>query len=263
MRTLVNELRDVLKGINLIKEISPKTSDLLVSFGERLSTYLIFAILQQKGLPVVYVDAREIIQTNSAFSHSEVDFSATNALIASFFEAHKGKIGLVTGFIAANSKGETTTLGRGGSDYTASVIGAALGVQEIEIWTDVDGMMTADPRKVKSAFTIPSISYAEAMELTHFGAKVIYPPSLQPAFAATIPIRVLNTFNPSFEGTVVSKEPTGSPYIITGISSIDQLALVNLQGSGMIGVAGVSAKLFTVLAREKIGCLNFSSLFGT
>jgi aspartokinase/homoserine dehydrogenase 1 len=258
VRTLVNELRDVLKGINLIKEISPKTSDLLVSFGERLSTYLIFAILQQRGLPVHYVDAREIIKTNSAFSHSEVDFTETNALINSFFETNKGKIGLVTGFIASNSKGETTTLGRGGSDYTASVLGAALGVKEIEIWTDVDGMMTSDPRKVKSAFTIPSISYAEAMELTHFGAKVIYPPSLQPAFAKNIPIRVLNTFNPSFAGTVVSKEPTGSPYIITGISSIDQLALVNLQGSGMIGVAGVSAKLFTVLAREKISVVLIS-----
>jgi aspartokinase/homoserine dehydrogenase 1 len=258
VRTLVNELRDVLKGINLIKEISPKTSDLLVSFGERLSTYLVYAILHQKGLPVVYVDAREIIKTNSAFSHSEVDFLVTNPLISAYFEANKGKIGLVTGFIASNSKGETTTLGRGGSDYTASVLGAALGVKEIEIWTDVDGMMTADPRKVKSAFTIPSISYAEAMELTHFGAKVIYPPSLQPAFAATIPIRVLNTFNAGFKGTVVSKEPTGSPYIITGISSIDQLALVNLQGSGMIGVAGVSAKLFTVLAREKISVVLIS-----
>jgi aspartokinase/homoserine dehydrogenase 1 len=247
-----------LKGINLIKEISPKTSDALVSFGERLSTYLIYAILHHKGLPVIYVDAREIIKTNSSFSHSEVDFAVSNPLIAAYFEANKGKIGLITGFIASNTKGETTTLGRGGSDYTASVIGAALGVKEIEIWTDVDGMMTADPRKVKSAFTIPSISYAEAMELTHFGAKVIYPPSLQPAFAATIPIRVLNTFNPSFEGTVISKEPTRSPYIITGISSIDALDLVNLQGSGMIGVAGVSAKLFTVLAREKISVVLIS-----
>ena len=154
--------------------------------------------------------------------------------------------------------GDTTTLGRGGSDYTASVFGSALDVKEIEIWTDVDGMMTADPRKVSAAFTIPSISYAEAMELTHFGAKVIYPPSLQPAFAKNIPIRVLNTFNAIFKGTVISKESTLSPYIITGISSIDHLSLVNLQGSGMIGVAGVSAKLFTVLAREKISVILIS-----
>ena len=258
IRTLVNELRDVLKGIALVKEISPKTSDLLVSFGERLSTSLITAILKEKGLPALFVDARQFIKTNDTFGKSEVDFGQTNALIHTFFEQHAQEICLITGFIGSNAQGETTTLGRGGSDYTASVIGAALDVKEIEIWTDVDGMMTADPRKVSNAFTIPSISYAEAMELTHFGAKVIYPPSLQPAFAKNIPIRVLNTFNLNFKGTVVSKEQKPNPYIITGISSIDSLALVNLQGSGMIGVAGVSAKLFTVLAREKISVILIS-----
>ncbi|MHA8066492.1 bifunctional aspartate kinase/homoserine dehydrogenase I [Aquirufa sp. ROCK2-A2] len=258
VRTLVNELRDVLKGISLLKELSPKSSDLLVSFGERLSTSLITAILAQKGLPVLYIDSREIIKTNDVFGKSDVDFIQTNNLVQHFFEKNEDKIGLITGFIGSNSVGETTTLGRGGSDYTASILGAVLSVKEIEIWTDVDGMMTADPRKVSSAFTIPFISYAEAMELTHFGAKVIYPPSLQPAFAKNIPIRVLNTFNPSFNGTVVSREATKTPYIITGISSIDHLALVNLQGSGMIGVAGVSAKLFTVLSREKISVILIS-----
>lgn len=258
IRTLVNELRDVLKGINLIHEISPKTSDLLVSFGERLSSALISAILTQRGLPVRFVDARDLVKTNSQFGKAEVRFEETNALIQRYFEAHMDEIALITGFIGSNSAGETTTLGRGGSDYTASIFGAALHVQEIEIWTDVDGMMTADPRKVSAAFTIPSISYAEAMELTHFGAKVIYPPSLQPAFAKNIPIRVLNTFNQAFEGTVVSKVSSPSPYIITGISSIDELALVNVQGSGMIGVAGVSAKLFTVLAKEKISVVLIS-----
>ena len=258
IRTLVNELRDVLKGIGLIKEISPKTSDLLVSFGERLSTALIAAILTQRGLPVVFVDARSLVKTNAQFGKAEVNFEKTRGLIEDFFKGYDTEIALITGFIASNDLGETTTLGRGGSDYTASIFGAALDVQEIEIWTDVDGMMTADPRKVGAAFTIPSISYAEAMELTHFGAKVIYPPSLQPAFAKNIPIRVLNTFNRQFSGTVVSKEPTASPYIITGISSIDELALVNVQGSGMIGVAGVSAKLFTVLAKEKISVVLIS-----
>jgi bifunctional aspartokinase / homoserine dehydrogenase 1 len=258
VRTLVNELRDVLKGIHLVKEISPKTSDLLVSFGERLSTYLIHAILIQKGLPVSYVDARNLVKTNDTFGKSEVLFAKTNSLITDYFEQHADQIALITGFIGSNQSGDTTTLGRGGSDYTASIFGAALQVDEIEIWTDVDGMMTADPRKVPAAFTIPHVSYAEAMELTHFGAKVIYPPSLQPAFSKNIPIRVLNTFNPEFEGTIVSKEVKSSPYIITGISSIDQLALVNLQGSGMIGVAGVSAKLFTVLARERISVILIS-----
>ena len=258
IRTLVNELRDVLKGITLLKELSPKSSDLLVSFGERLSTSLITAILSQRGLPVLYVDARQIIQTNDTFGKSEVNFAQTNQLIQDFFANNEHKIGLVTGFIGSNAAGETTTLGRGGSDYTASILGAAMSVKEIEIWTDVDGMMTADPRKVSSAFTIPFISYAEAMELTHFGAKVIYPPSLQPAFAKNIPIRVLNTFNPAFKGTIISREAKKTPYIITGISSIDHLALVNLQGSGMIGVAGVSAKLFTVLSREKISVILIS-----
>jgi aspartokinase/homoserine dehydrogenase 1 len=258
IRTLVNELRDVLKGINLIHEISPKTSDLLVSFGERLSTALIAAILEQRGLPVRFLDARDVVKTNNHFGKAEVRFEETNALIQAYFAAHPNEIALITGFIGSNDAGETTTLGRGGSDYTASIFGAALAVQEIEIWTDVDGMMTADPRKVAAAFTIPSISYAEAMELTHFGAKVIYPPSLQPAFAKNIPIRVLNTFNQAFEGTVVSRVSSPSPYIITGISSIDELALVNVQGSGMIGVAGVSAKLFTVLAKEKISVVLIS-----
>ena len=258
VRTLVNELRDVLKGISLVKEISPKTSDLLVSFGERLSTYLIHAILLQKGFPVCYVDARNLVKTNDAFGKSEVNFPKTNALIMDFFDQHVDQIALITGFIGSNEAGDTTTLGRGGSDYTASIFGAALHVKEIEIWTDVDGMMTSDPRKVPAAFTIPHVSYAEAMELTHFGAKVIYPPSLQPAFAKNIPIRVLNTFHREFEGTIVSREVTSNPYIITGISSIDHLALVNLQGSGMIGVAGVSAKLFTVLARERISVILIS-----
>ncbi len=258
IRTLINELKDVLKGISLLKEISPKSSDLLVSFGERLSTSMIFHILREKGLQVAYVDARDIIQTNDEFGKSIVDFSQTNEKIVTYFTSLGDQIGLVTGFIGSNAKGETTTLGRGGSDYTASILGAALGVDEIEIWTDVDGMMTADPRKVSTAFTIPAISYAEAMELTHFGAKVIYPPSLQPAFAKSIPIRVLNTFNPDFVGTVVSKKHAASKYIITGISSIDQLALVNVQGSGMVGVAGVSAKLFTVLSKENVSVILIS-----
>lgn len=258
IRTLINELKDVLKGMTLLKEISPKSSDLLVSFGELLSTTMIYHILREKGLDVVFVDARQLIQTDDQFGKSEVNFDVTNQRVKAYFDSIGNKIALVTGFIGSNAKGETTTLGRGGSDYTASILGAAVGVKEIEIWTDVDGMMTADPRKVPTAFTIPSISYAEAMELTHFGAKVIYPPSLQPAFAKGIPIHVLNTFNPSHEGTIVSKNHKSSKYIITGISSIDHIALVNLQGSGMVGVAGVSAKLFTVLSKERISVILIS-----
>lgn len=257
IRTLFNELEDVLKGISLIRELSTRSLDLILSFGERLSTTLIFEILKSQSVDCQYLDSRKLVKTNSSFGMAEVDFEKTNLLIQDYF-AKTNSLQLITGFIGSNDDNVTTTLGRGGSDYTGSIFGAALNAQEIEIWTDVDGMMTADPRKVANAFTIPNITYAEAMELSHFGAKVIYPPSLQPAFAKNIPLRILNTFNTSFEGTVISREPKTTEYIITGISSIDNLALVNLQGSGMIGVAGVSAKLFTVLAKNKISVILIS-----
>ncbi|MEA5458123.1 bifunctional aspartate kinase/homoserine dehydrogenase I [Arcicella sp. LKC2W] len=257
IRTTINELEDLLKGVSLIREISDRTSDLIVSFGERLSTTLIYEILHAQGVDCQFLDARKVIRTDGNFGMAAVNFEVTNAQIQTYFSKTKS-LQLITGFIGSTEKGETTTLGRGGSDYTGSIFGAALNAEEIEIWTDVDGMMTADPRKVKNAFTIPTITYSEAMELTHFGAKVIYPPSLQPAFAKNIPIRVLNTFNTDFIGTVVNRAAEPSEYIITGISSIDNLALVNLQGSGMIGVAGVSAKLFTVLAKHKISVILIS-----
>ena len=257
IRTIINELEDLLKGVSLIREISTRTSDLINSFGERLSTTLIYEILHAQGVDCQYLDARKVIRTDATFGIASVDFTVTNRQIQEHFSKTKS-LQLITGFIGSTEKGETTTLGRGGSDYTGSIFGAALNAEEIEIWTDVDGMMTADPRKVKNAFTIPTITYSEAMELTHFGAKVIYPPSLQPAFAKNIPIRVLNTFNPDFVGTVVNRAAEPSEYIITGISSIDNLALVNLQGSGMIGVAGVSAKLFTVLAKHEISVVLIS-----
>lgn len=257
IRTIINELEDLLKGVSLIREISARTSDLIVSFGERLSTTLIYEILHAQGVDCQFLDARKVVRTDAHFGMAAVNFEVTNRQIQTYFAKTKS-LQLITGFIGSTEKGETTTLGRGGSDYTGSIFGAALNAEEIEIWTDVDGMMTADPRKVKNAFTIPTITYAEAMELTHFGAKVIYPPSLQPAFAKNIPIRVLNTFNTDFIGTVVNRTAEPSEYIITGISSIDNLALVNLQGSGMIGVAGVSAKLFTVLAKHKISVILIS-----
>jgi len=257
IRTIINELEDLLKGVSLIREISDRTSDLIVSFGERLSTTLMYEVLHAQGVDCQFLDARKVIRTDGNFGMASVNFEVTNAKIQTYFSKTKS-LQLITGFIGSTEKGETTTLGRGGSDYTGSIFGAALNVEEIEIWTDVDGMMTADPRKVRNAFTIPTITYSEAMELTHFGAKVIYPPSLQPAFAKNIPIRVLNTFNTDFVGTVVNRAAEPSDYIITGISSIDNLALVNLQGSGMIGVAGVSAKLFTVLAKHKISVILIS-----
>jgi aspartokinase/homoserine dehydrogenase 1 len=257
IKVIFNEIEDLLRGINLIKDISPRTMDLLLSFGERLSTTIIQNTLSERGIQAVYVDARNLVKTNSSFNNAEVDFSQTNEKIVAFRNQHEGVL-CVTGFIASNTDGVTTTLGRGGSDYTASIFGAALDADVIEIWTDVNGMMTADPRKVKKAFTIPEISYSEAMELSHFGAKVIYPPSLTPAFQKQIPVRVLNTFNVEHPGTYVSKSSGSTPYSITGISSIDDISLVNLQGNGMIGVAGVSAKLFGLMAENNISVILIS-----
>jgi len=257
VRGIINELEDLLRGVSLIRELTLRTHDLITSFGERLSTTVIAEALKSRGVSAQFLDARTIIKTDAQFGQAEVNYTLTNQLIQDHF-AKTTDIQLVTGFIGSTEKNETTTLGRGGSDYTASIIGAALNATIIDIWTDVDGMMTADPRKVPNAFNIPTITYAEAMELSHFGAKVIYPPSLQPAFARNIPIRVLNTFNPEHEGTVVSRTAERRQYTITGISSIDDIALVNVQGSGMIGVAGVSAKLFGILATHKISVILIS-----
>jgi aspartokinase/homoserine dehydrogenase 1 len=262
VRGIINQLEDLLRGVSLIRELTPRTHDLITSFGERLSTTIITECVKSGGIPAQFLDARTIIKTDAQFGQAEVNYTLTNDLIKAYFDKVAGMPGtpvqLITGFIGSTEKNETTTLGRGGSDYTASIIGAALNADMIDIWTDVDGMMTADPRKVPNAFNIPTITYAEAMELSHFGAKVIYPPSLQPAFARNIPIRVLNTFNPTHEGTVVSRTAERRQYTITGISSIDDIALVNVQGSGMIGVAGVSAKLFGVLAVHKISVILIS-----
>ena len=267
VRVIINELEDLLRGVSLIRELTLRTHDLITSFGERLSTTIITECVKSSrgdgpSIPAQFLDARTIIKTDAQFGQAEVNFTLTNELVKAHFDNVAGQPGtpiqLITGFIGSTDKNETTTLGRGGSDYTASIIGAALEADMIDIWTDVDGMMTADPRKVPNAFNIPTITYAEAMELSHFGARVIYPPSLQPAFARNIPIRVLNTFNPTHEGTLVSRTAERRQYTITGISSIDDIALVNVQGSGMIGVAGVSAKLFGVLATHKISVILIS-----
>ena len=252
IRAIINELKDLLKGIAQTGEITPRSSAKIQSFGERLSVPMLYHVFLQEGLPVEMVDTRAIIKTKKEGNKDIVDFSQTDKNILDLAASLNGKIAVITGFIASNSQGEITTLGRGGSDYTASIFGASLNVDEIEIWTDVDGIMTSDPRMVKNAFSVPEISYAEAMELTHFGAKVIYPPSLIPAFLKNIPIRVLNTFNTDFEGTIVKPQVDNSNDLITGISSIKEIALVNVEGSGMIGVAGISSRIFTVLSKESV-----------
>lgn len=252
----INELEGVLQGVFLVKERTLRTLDYIMSFGERLSAYIISEAMKDAGLPAEYLDARKVIRTDNQFGYAKVDFDVTNKLIAEHFKFHDA-LQIITGFIATSESGETTTLGRSGSDYTAAIFAGALKVSSLEIWTDVDGMMTADPRLVKKAFTIPTMSYEEAMELSHFGAKVIFPSTLLPAMAHNIPIWVKNTFNPSHEGTLISAESTNGK-LIKGISSMNGISLLNIQGSGMLGVVGVSMRLFSTLAQEKINVILIS-----
>lgn len=247
-------LEDVLNGVFLVKEASPRTLDHIVSYGERSSTFIIASALDAQGIPARYLDARKIIQTDDRFGSANVDYETSFRKIVQHYKQNP-EIQIVTGFIGATSEGVTTTLGRGGSDYTAAIIAAALQAKEIEIWTDVDGVLTADPRKVPKAFTIPTMTYAEAMEMSHFGAKVIYPPTLQPALKRNIPLRIKNTFNPKFPGTYISKEKSNHELPVTGISSISSVALLTLQGGGMFGVPGIAARLFSSLAAADINVI--------
>jgi bifunctional aspartokinase / homoserine dehydrogenase 1 len=240
-------LKSLLYGVFLVREASPRTMDYVISFGERSSAYIIAQVMRQSGIPAAYLDARKIIKTDNHFGNAQVNFEQTNEHILKYFSQNT-EFQSVTGFIASSQGGLTTTLGRGGSDYTAAILGAALDASVIEIWTDVDGVLTADPRKVKKAFTMPTMSYAEAMEMSHFGAKVIYPPTIQPALAKNIPLAIRNTFNPDFQGTIVSNQSDPGPLPVKGLSSIHEVALLTLQGSGMIGVPGTASRLFSALA---------------
>jgi aspartokinase/homoserine dehydrogenase 1 len=252
----VNELEDVLHGVYLVKERTPRTLDYIMSFGERLSAYIIAEAMKDQGIAAAYLDARTVIRTDTHYGHAKVDFDVTDKLISDHFNNHQD-VQIITGFIATSESGETTTLGRSGSDYTAAIFAGALHATDLEIWTDVDGMMTADPRSVKKAFTVPQMSYEEAMELSHFGAKVIFPATMQPAMINRIPIWIKNTFNPDFKGTVIHAESTNGK-LIKGISSMNGLSLLNVQGSGLLGVVGVSMRLFATLAREKINVILIS-----
>ncbi|MDQ3393898.1 MAG: bifunctional aspartate kinase/homoserine dehydrogenase I [Bacteroidota bacterium] len=254
IKILLNELEDLLHGVYLLKELSPRSLDLVLSFGERLSAFLISEYFKQENIESEFLDARKLIKTDKNFGSARINFPVSDNNIINYFAEHKS-LQVITGFIGSTEKDETTTLGRGGSDYTASVFGAALNATDIEIWTDVDGVMTADPRKVKRAFSLDSLSYIEAMEMSHFGAKVIYPPTLQPAFSKNIPLWIKNTFNPGFAGTYISQKTSNKDLIIKGISSIQDVALINIQGSGMIGVPGVASRVFGALARVDINVI--------
>ena len=257
IKVLFNEIAELLQGIALLKECSARTLDTLLSFGERMSSLIVAEYLQVSGIRAQQTDARQLIVTNAQYNKAKVDFEATNHKVRAAL-ADLDLVPVITGFIAATPEGETTTLGRGGSDYTAAIIGAALHAQEIEIWTDVDGMMTADPRVVKKAFSLTQLSYEEALELSHFGAKIIYPPTLQPAISHHIPLRIKNTFNPAFEGTLIGKDISEGGFPVKGISSIKHIALLRVSGSGMVGVPGVSSRLFGALAQHQINVILIS-----
>jgi aspartokinase/homoserine dehydrogenase 1 len=250
-----NELEDVCNGVFLLEELSDRTKDRIVSYGELISSMIVSSKLKASGTPNKWVDAREIILTNSNFTHASVDFDVTNQQVRKYFTESLYVLFVVPGFISSDAAGATTTLGRGGSDYTAAIIAAAVGATSVEIWTDVSGMMTADPRLVVNTRVIQHISYQEAMELSHFGAKVIYPPTIQPVMKQRIPVWVKNTFAPGDHGTVIENKASSNGESIRGITSINKIALLSLEGSGMVGIPGFSKRLFEALANNHINVI--------
>jgi aspartokinase/homoserine dehydrogenase 1 len=250
-----NEIEDMCNGVFMLGELSDKSKDKIMSYGELLSSQIIAAYFSAIGMDCAWKDSRELIRTDSHFGYAAVDFNITNKEINDFFSSAKNSLFIVPGFIATDESGTTTTLGRGGSDYTAAIIAAAVNASLTEIWTDVSGMMTADPRLVNNAKVISQISYQEAMELSHFGAKVIYPPTIQPVMSKNISVWIKNTFAPDDAGTVIENIAVKNGNNIRGISSINKIALLSLEGSGMVGIPGFSKRLFEALANKKINVI--------
>ena len=245
---LLNELKDIFQGIYLIRDLSPKTSATIVSYGERLSSIIVATLINGAQ----WFDSRQFIKTEKKHNKNILDAELTNKLVCETFKEIP-EVSLVPGFISSDkTTGEVTNLGRGGSDYTASILAAALDADVLEIWTDVDGFMTADPRVISSAYSINELSYVEAMELCNFGAKVVYPPTIYPVCHKNIPILVKNTFNPEAVGTIIKQEASDSSKAIKGISSINDTCLITMTGLGMVGVIGVNHRIFKTLAENGI-----------
>jgi len=251
-------LLQILDGISLLGDLSKRSLDMVMSFGEILCANLLAAILTANNISAEFCDARELIKTNSNYGKAEILKKETEENIKNFIKKENKPVQIATGFIGSTADGHTTTIGRDGSDLSAAVFAAALGADKLEIWTFVDGMLTANPAYVKNAFRIEEITYAEAMEISHFGAKVIFPPSVKPALEKGIPIIIKNTFNPSCAGTKISEKAAPGKYPIRGISSIGSVSIVRLQGTGMIGTAGFSARVFNALANKSISVILIS-----
>ena len=250
----LDDLKDVLHGVYYTRELTTRTLDYVMSFGELLSSSIIAAALRGHGTECIHTDSRTLIKTDDTYGAAHVRYDLTTHGIRAYMRKHRG-LHIVPGFVASTADNDTTTLGRGGSDLTATIYAAVLDAEEVEIWTDVDGVMTADPRKVDKAFSLLRMSYEEAMEMSHFGAKVLYPPTMQPALDNRIPIRIKNTFNPSFPGTVISSRGGTDGFSIKGISSIDEIAMLRIQGSGLVGLSGIGRRIFSALADGDINVI--------
>ncbi|MGB7070886.1 MAG: bifunctional aspartate kinase/homoserine dehydrogenase I [Pyrinomonadaceae bacterium] len=251
----IDDLGRICEGVSLLGELTPRTLDRIQSFGELMSTRIVSSALFANGISNEWKDCRNLIRTDSAFGSAAVDFAPTEALIQDHFHTCEARLHILPGFIATDGEGSTTTLGRGGSDYTAAIVAAAVDAEMLEIWTDVSGMMTADPRFVKNVRQIEHITYREAMELSHFGAKVIYPPTIQPVMAKGIRVCVKNTFAPNDPGTLIEAESGGPSQMIRGITSISDITVLSLEGSGMVGIPGFSKRLFDALSRVNINVI--------
>jgi bifunctional aspartokinase / homoserine dehydrogenase 1 len=251
----VSELESIYEGVLRVRELSGRTLDRILSFGELVSSQIASAKLKAAGVDNQWVDVRLLIRTDQNHGFAAVNFVETSARIAEYFASGNSGLYVLPGFVASGPDGATTTLGRGGSDYTAAIVAAALDAEVLEIWTDVSGMMTADPRFVRNARHISRINYREAMELSHFGAKVIYPPTIQPVMAKSIPLWIKNSFAPEEPGTLIEAETDDTGGIIRGITSIDNIAVLSLEGSGMVGIPGFSKRLFDALSRSQINVI--------
>jgi aspartokinase/homoserine dehydrogenase 1 len=255
IESTLHELESLCEGVRLVRELSAKTLDRILSFGEIAASRIVAAKLEAEGLDNEWKDSRLVIRTDSNHGRAAVDFPQTNERINEYFRSSTAKLHLFPGFISSDAGGYTTTLGRGGSDYTAAIIAAAVEADVLEIWTDVSGMMTADPRFVPNVREISHITYREAMELSHFGAKVIYPPTIQPVMARGIPLVIKNTFSPDDPGTLIEAESAAAAEMVRGITSIDNITVLNLEGSGMVGIPGFSKRLFDALSRAEINVI--------
>ncbi len=259
-QALLDELANIYHGVALLKELSLRSLDAIASFGEILSCNQIAAILNESGVPSKFIDARTIILTDNNFSEAVVDFKVSNPSIRSAIVplVEQNIVPVVTGFIASTEDGLTTTIGRSGSDYTGSIVGAAIDSTEIWIWTDVDGVMSADPRHVQGAKVLSEISYREAAEMSYFGAKVIHPKTMVPAIEKNIPIRIKNTFNPAYPGTLISTTTQTTENVVKTVTSINNLSIISIDGNGMVGVPGISARIFSSLARVQVNVMMIS-----